>query len=69
MGYAEAMADGVRVRRTANGSNGFYPPCYRCGRETFSWNYIRGRKYTCDACKAADGISKLVRKSVPASST
>ena len=69
MGYLEALADGIRVRRTAQGSNGFYPPCCCCGKETLSWNYIRGRKYTCDACKAAAGISKLLRKNNPASST
>lgn len=61
MGYREAKEDGVRTGEMKF-SNCFYPPCHRCGRETFSRNYIRGYKYTCKDCKAQESIARLIKK-------
>ena len=58
MSYREAQQDGVTIRRSGNCSTVYYPPCHICGKPTFSQNYIRNRKYTCGACKAAASIQK-----------
>lgn len=47
MGYAEAVKD--NIHRAENG--GYYPPCHICGTSVFSYNYIRGLKYTCPECR------------------
>lgn len=47
MGYAEAAED--NIHRAENG--GYYPPCHICGTSVFSYNYIRGLKYTCPKCR------------------
>lgn len=58
MSYWEAQQDGVTIRRSGNGSTVYYPPCHICGKPTFSQSYMRNRKYTCGACKAAASIQK-----------
>ena len=58
MSYREAQQDGVTIRRSGNGSTVYYPPCHICGNPTFSQSYMRNRKYTCGACKAAASIQK-----------
>ena len=47
MGYAEAAED--NIHRAKNG--GYYPSCHICGTSVFSYNYIRGLKYTCPECR------------------
>ena len=61
MSYREAQEDGVTIRRSGNGSTVYYPPCHICGKPTFSQSYMRNRKYTCGACKAAASIRKTAR--------
>lgn len=61
MSYREAQQDGVTIWRSGNGSTVYYPPCHICGKPTFSQSYMRNRKYTCGACKAAASIRKAAR--------
>lgn len=50
MGYADAKADGIRMeierRKTI-----FYPRCFFCLGEVKTPNYIRSRRYVCQACR------------------
>ncbi len=50
MGYADAKADGIRIelerRKTV-----FYPRCFFCLEEVKVSNYIRSRRYVCQACR------------------
>ena len=40
----------------------YYPPCHICGTPTYSQNYLRERKYTCDNCKTHAALSKLLKQ-------
>ena len=61
MSYREALQDGVTIRRSGNRSTVYDPLCHICGKPTFSQSYMRNRKYTCGACKAAASIRKATR--------
>ena len=63
MSYAEAVEDNILVRRGGKGySCSYYPPCHICGKPTYSQNYLRERKYTCDNCKTHAALSKLLKQ-------
>ena len=63
MSYAEAVEDNIFVRRGGKGySCSYYPPCHICGTPTYSQNYLRERKYTCDNCKTHAALSKLLKQ-------
>lgn len=58
MGYKEAQEDGVRRGRiTETNESYYYPKCCECGKEMFSYSYIRGKKYTCKDCKQKNYFS------------
>lgn len=51
MGYQDALRDGIAVRKTSDGFDGYYPPCSICGTPVYSWSYISGTKYICNECR------------------
>ena len=51
MSYQEAIEDRVPRKSLRNGMWAYLPPCHICGSSAYSWNYIRGNKYTCKACR------------------
>ena len=51
MSYQEAIEDRVPRKSLLNGMWAYLPPCHICGEPAYSWNYIRGNKYTCKACR------------------
>lgn len=53
MSYQEAIEDRIPRKYLRNGMSGYLPPCHLCGKPTYSWNYIRGHRYTCKNCKKA----------------
>lgn len=52
MSYKQAIEDHIRLKRSGKRLIAYYPPCHRCGRETYSMSYISGNKYTCKICKS-----------------
>ena len=50
MGFYEAKEDNIPMEKH-KGFEWYYPPCYICGEPVATWNYIRGQKYSCKACK------------------
>jgi very-short-patch-repair endonuclease len=50
MGYYEAIEDGIKIEEGKR-CNKYIVPCHKCGGEVISYNYLRGRKYTCNMCK------------------
>jgi very-short-patch-repair endonuclease len=51
--YNEAIEDGIRLieSKGTDYQTKYYPKCHVCGNEVMSFSYIRGKEYTCKACK------------------
>lgn len=50
MSYHEAREDGVRVG-TFKRQTVYYPRCLFCGKEVFSYHYLRDADYACRECR------------------
>ena len=61
MSYQEAIEDHVPRKSLRNGMWAYLPPCHVCGGQAYSWNYIRGNKYTCKDCRQ---IKRVLSKKV-----
>lgn len=51
MSYQEAVEDRIPKKCLRNGMWAYLPPCHVCRGHAYSWNYIRGHRYTCKACR------------------
>lgn len=66
MGYADAVRDGIKILKSADGFDVFLVPCSVCGRLTENWGYQSNMKYRCFKCrkekrKCQENPSSLVR--------
>lgn len=51
MGYADALKDGIPMKKDKKGFDAYYPPCKICGEPVYTWNYISGMQYVCPKCR------------------